>query len=262
MSQRVLNVENQGNESIRVRAYVNDFFIDADNNFIFSEPGHESYSCAKWLHLDETEFDLAPGESKKVEVIISVPAEVEPGGHYAALFFETISPPAEGGGYVSIISRIPSLFYLTIPGITDADVIADADIVSLLLPGWVGKGPVEAGVVVRNKGNVHLTIAVKAYFNHFRGGESELDLGQMVILPYSDKTLKGSWQDVPLFGRVRVSVVIGYFDQKGELVNKTQTEDFWVIPWKLIAIIVIAIGLLILLIRLMRKRYRFRMERR
>jgi hypothetical protein len=61
---------------------------------------------------------------------------------------------------------------------------------------------------------------------------------------------------------VKASVVIGYFDQQGELVNKAKTADFWVIPWKVIVIIGVALGLFILLVWLLRKRYRLRIERK
>jgi len=262
-AEEVIRVENQGDRVARIRIYAMDFSIDKESDFAFYEPGHQSYSCARWLTLDEAEFDLSPGESKRVEVTISVPDEVEPGGHYAALFVETAPVEAPPGVSVTVAGRIPSLFYLTIPGITEADVFSDAEIVSLLLPGWVEKGPVETGVVVRNTGNVHLTIAAKAYFSGFRGEEiGELDLGQMVVLPHSERVMKGSWEKTPLFSRVKASVVIGYFDQQGELVNKAKTADFWVIPWKMLLVIVVALGLLTLLVWRLRKRYRLRIERK
>jgi P pilus assembly chaperone PapD len=262
-TESAINVQNQGSETIRVRAYVMDFSIHKDGNYAFSEPGHESYSAAKWLSLNETEFDLAPGESNEIDVTIAVPAAVEPGGHYAALFVETVPVAASEGVSVLIASRIPSLFYLTIPGVTEADIVANADIASLILPGLVESGPVETSVVIRNTGNVHLTVAARAYFSDIHGAEiDELDLGQIVILPQSEQTMKGSWEDVPFLGKARVSVVVGYFNQQGELVNKTRTADFWIIPWKLGVIIVASIIFFIFMIRLAVKRYRLRIERR
>lgn len=262
-AEEVISIENQGDNLARIRAYAMDFSIDEESNFAFYEPGHESYSCARWLTLDEAEFDLNPGATKEVKVTVAVPDEVEPGGHYAALFFETALLEAPPGVSVTITGRIPSLFYLTIPGITEADVFSYAEIVSLILPGWLEKGPVEAGVVVRNTGNVHLTIAAKAYFSGFRGEKiGELDLGQVVVLPHSERIMKGSWEKPPLFSKVKASVVIGYFDQQGELVNKSKTADFWVIPWKLLVIIVVALALLILLVWWLRKRYRLKIEQK
>lgn len=237
-----------------------DFSVDKDGNFIFSEPGHESYSASKWVGVNSTDFELAAGESQEVEVIIAAPADIEPGGHYAALFFETVPSVNEEG--VSISTRIPSLFYITVPGVTEADIIANAEIVSLILPGVVEKGPVDVGVVVRSSGNVHLTIAAKAYFSDLFGKKSELDMGQVTILPDGEGTLTGSWQEAPFMGRVKANFVIGYFDQHEELVNKSQRGEFWVIPWKHVAAIVAVIGSLVLLMVLVHRRYRFRFERR
>lgn len=261
--ERIVNVENESGELARLRVYAMDFSIDKENNFTFTEPGHESYSCASWLNLEEADFDLESGESRKVKVIVSVPREVEPGGHYAALFFETIPAEAEAGVSVAISSRIASLFYLTIPGVTEADILAEAEIVSLILPGWVEKGPVEVGVLVRNTGNVHLDIAAEARFSGFRGREiGELDLGQTVVLPHSERIMKGKWEKPPLFDKVTANIVIGYFDQHGELVNKSETGSFWVIPWKIITAVAASFIFLVLLIWRLRKRYRLRVERK
>jgi urease beta subunit len=257
---KTINVYNQGSEPIRVSAYAMDFSIGRDGDFNFYEPGHESYSASKWLNIEKADFELVPGESKEVEVVVSAPATVEPGGHYAALFFEAV--PSGNQSAVSVSMRIPTLFYITIPGITGADVIANADILSLQLPGIAEKGPVEMGVVVRNSGNVHLTVAARAYFSALWGNNSELDLGQVIILPNSDGVIKGNWQQAPFFGKVKTSFVIGYLDQNGKLVNKTQTGEFWVVPWSLIGIIVGVMGLVVPAIVVVSRRYRLRVERK
>ena len=257
---KIIHVQNQGSESIAIRAYVMDFSIDREGNFVFSEPGHESYSASRWLSVAETDFELVPGESQEVEVRLSAPSEVEPGGHYAALFFEAI--PSANQGAVSISTRIPTLFYITVPGITEAEVIANADIASLVLPGFAGKGPVEAGVVVHNTGNVHLTVAARVHFSASLGGDSELDLGQAVILPNSEGVIKSNWQQAPFLGKVTANVVIGYLDEQGELVNKSRTGEFWVVPWSMIGIIVGVLGLVVPAIVIISKRYRLRVERK
>jgi len=257
---KTINVYNQGSEPIRVSAYAMDFSIGRDGDFNFYEPGHESYSASKWLNIEKADFELVPGESKEVAVVVSAPATVEPGGHYAALFFDAV--PSGNQSAVSVSMRIPTLFYITIPGITGADVIANVDILSLQLPGIAERGPVEMGVVVWNSGNVHLTVAARAHFAASLGNASELDLGQVIVLPNSEALMKGTLQEIPFFGKVRASVVIGYLDQNGELVNKSQTAEFWVVPWSLIGIILVVMGLVVPAIVVMSKRYRLRVERR
>ncbi len=257
---KTIHVQNQGSEPMRVVSYARDFSIDRKGNFIFSEPGHESYSAARWLGLEEADFELPPGEGKEVAISVSAPVEVEPGGHYAALFFEAV--PSGNQSAVQVSMRIPSLFYITIPGVTEADVIANADIVSLQLPGVAGRRPVGVGVVVRNSGNVHLTVAARAHSSCSWGNASELDLGQAVVLPNSETLLKGTLQKTSLLGKVRASVVIGYLGQNGELVNKSQTVEFWVIPWNAAGIILFVMGVVVPAIVIIRKRYRLRLERK
>ena len=257
---KTINIQNLGSEPIMLQAYVMDFSKNRNGDFVFSEPGHESYSASRWLSVNSFDLELAPAQSQEVKVTVSVPAQVEPGGHYAALFFETIPPSSEGS--VSISTRIPTLFYITVPGVTEAEVFSNAEIASLLLPGIAGGGSLEAGVVVHNSGNVHLTVAAKAYFDGYWGGSSELDLGQTIILPNSDGVLKEKWRESPLFGRVRASVVIGYLDQKGELVNKSQTAEFWVVPWSIVGIILFVMGVVVPAIVIISKRFRLRVERK
>ncbi len=236
-----VNVHNEGDMPATVCVYIMDFCIDRDGRFVFTEPGHESYSASEWLSVGNTDLKLGPGESREVEVVVAVPTNPEPGGHYAAIFFETGPSTNEDG--VPISTRIPSLFYITVPGVTDADVRADAEIVSLVLPGLVEQAPVQAGVVVKNTGNVHLTVAATAYFKGLSGRNSSLDLEQMTLLPDGEGTLTGNWRELPYIGRVRASIVIGYFDEQGEVVNKSQSGDFLVIPWKQLTAIAIAVGL-------------------
>ena len=117
-------------------------------------------------------------------------------------------------------------------------------------------------VVVRNSGNVHLTVTARAHFAASWGNASELDLGQVVVLPNSEAVMKGTLQESPFFGRVRASVVIGYLDQQGQLVNKTQIKEFWVVPWSFIGIILLVMGVVVPAVVIISRRYRLRLERK
>lgn len=256
----LVTVRNGGEETMSVSAYVMDFDVDGDGNYVFSAPGDDSFSASRWLSINSTVLELEPGASRQVEAVVAPPSFVEPGGHYAALFFETAASSTDQG--VSVSARIPALFYITVPGVSDADVVADAEIRSLLLPRAVAGGPVDVGVTVRNGGNVHLDVAAKAYFIDLLGRRSTLDLGQILVLPGSEAEFRGTWRGTPFLGRVGTAVVIGYFDEVGGLVNRVERGEFWVIPW----VPLTAGGVLLLsvaaLVVALRKRYRLRLERR
>lgn len=259
-AQTAIYVENQGGQPLTLRAYAMDFSVASDNSYTFSEPGHETYSASRWLSLGTPEFELAGGERAEVVVALQVPGDAEPGGHYAALFIESVPSPSEAG--VSISTRIPCLFYVAISDADGVAVSVDCTIASCILPGVVESGPVETGVVLRNSGNVHLTVAGKAYFTDTWGKNSELDLGQAVILPNGERSLTGSWEEAPFLGRVRANVVVGYFDAHNGLVNKSSGGEFWIIPWKVLSDVAAGIAILVAAFLLLRKGYRFRIERK
>ena len=234
----LINAANTGDARVTVRVYPMDFRIGKGGAFSFSEPGDESYSCATWLNIDPAEFELLPGETRGVEVAVSVPPEVEPGGHYGALLFETMPGQREMGSPVTSTTRIASLFYVTIPGVTDADVFTGVEIVSVPVPRWVRGAPVELGVVVHNTGNVHLVAAGKAYLTGFWGRKiGEVGLGETVVLPQSERAMRGTWEGTLFLERVKAKVVVGYFDERGELVNEAAMMSFWVVSWQAVGVL-------------------------
>ena len=263
-AERAITLENPSHESVTVNVYGMDFSVGRDECFTFSEPCDESYSCSSWLTVDEAFFELGAGETRAVKVTVAVPDGVEPGGHHAALLFEACLLDAETDSSVNISSRIASLFYVTIPGVSEADITTDAEIVSLILPAWVEGSSAELGVVVRNTGNVHLNIAGKMYLTGFRGNSiAEVDLGQTIVLPGTERTLKGDCGGLPLFDKVTTKVVVGYFDAGGEVVNRSAQGGFWVTPHRgLMAAVALPVGIILLVTFRLRRRYRLKIERK
>jgi hypothetical protein len=257
---RVVNLENAGDEPVCLNVYAMDFTVGQDGAYLFSEPGHQTYSCTQWISIDQSDLSLAPGETRSVELTVIVPDRVEPGGHYAAVFFEQSGDTGEGTSVV-VGARMACLVYVTVPGVTDADITTAVEILHLTVPGWIKGGPVRAGAVVRNSGNVHLTVAAKAYVADLRGTHiGDVDLGQVIILPGGERLFEGTWDDLPLFGRFRATVVIGYHDEHGRLVNKEASADFQVVPWKVIMAVGLPLCILGLAILIVARRFRFRLK--
>jgi len=230
----IVSVENAGDETVHLIVYALDYAVDASGSYVFSQPTHSTYSCSAWVETDFHSFDLAPGKTQAVTVTVRVPSHVEPGGHYSALLFEQTSDIGSGTA-ISVGARLACLLYATVPGVTDAEIVANAEIAQLVLPGWTDGGPIGVSALVRNSGNVHLTVAARAYFTDLRGSHiGEIDLGQVVVLPGGERLLGSIWNDLPIFGRVTARVVIGYRDAEGALVNKEASANFQIVPWKVI----------------------------
>jgi len=85
-------VRNRGEETISLKVYVGDFWIEPDGREAFLDPGTVSRSCSKWLAVSPEEFELAPDESKAVRFEINVPPE-KLGSYWGMIFVEQTNKP-------------------------------------------------------------------------------------------------------------------------------------------------------------------------
>jgi len=258
-----LTVQNLNGEPLLLRLYTMDFDVDSQGGYSFLEPGHESYSCARWLGLAETEFELGPGEKREVGVEISVPEVVECGDHYGAVLCEACSVDGEEVGGVGVTARVASVFYITVPGMGPGSVVACAEISQLRLPGWVENGPVDVAVVLSNTGDVHVDVAAEIAFQDFRGRVfSTVDLGQTTILPGNERVLQTTLETTPFVGSVTARAVIGYYDHERELVNKERSVRFIVVPVKIAVGAFVGILIVTWLLLRLKKKYHVSIQRR
>lgn len=75
----------------------------------------EREGLATWISVQE-KVVLEPGERINVPYVIQVPAGVDPGGYFAAIFWGTSPPYAEGGGQVAIGGKLGMLILLNVTG--------------------------------------------------------------------------------------------------------------------------------------------------
>ena len=75
--------------------------------------------------------------------------------------------------------------------------------------------------------------------------------------------MEGNWEKTPFLDRVKANIMIGYFDEHGELVNQSKTRTLWATPsGEVIAAIIVPLALLAFLIWLLVRRYRLKVERK
>ena len=164
-----LKLSSESGAKVRIRAEVDDFFIDETDTPQFERdiPHEAAYSCKTWLSLNPMEIELEKGGSLLVRYTIRVPADATEGSYNCAAGFTTLRPAgetaAEGMG-MHMAVRIVSAFYITIgspaimgrlkeikleaipppePGSLEAAAAKDAK------DGW------QAVVVLENQGKMH-----------------------------------------------------------------------------------------------------------
>jgi hypothetical protein len=114
-----LKLSSESGSKTRIRAEVDDFFIDPSDTPQFERdiPQEAANSCKKWLSLNPMEIELEKGGFLLVRYTFRVPADVAEGSYNCAAGFTTLRPAnetADQGMGMHMAVRIVSAFYITI----------------------------------------------------------------------------------------------------------------------------------------------------
>lgn len=250
--QTQIRIRNVTKETLVVKAQYEDFVASGEDGQpkILLNPDEKSpYSIKDWLSAPAS-TTLAPEERKTMDVTIKVPKDAGPGGHYGVVRF-TGTPPELADTGVSLSASVGTLVLVNVSGnVTQSAKIAE------LFTSQNGKkrnlfeyGPVGITTRVQNTGNIHFqpkgTVQVTNMFgkNVYVG---QLNSDNRNVLPGSIRKFEQTMDKKMLFGRytVRADVVYGSDNQ-----ITSQSISFWVIPYKLIAIILLALVLIVVIFR-------------
>jgi hypothetical protein len=221
---------------------------------LLDETGATRYSLKYWVS-GVPDLDLAPQELKTATVKITVPRNAEPGGHFGVVRFTAVPPNLQGTG-VALSASVGTLILLRVSGaITDKLSLAEFSATQSGKPhGFFEHGPVGFLVRVKNDGSVHEkaqgSVTVANMFGHKVGVVAVNPKGGNV-LPDSVRRFEQTLDKKQLFGRYTATLALTYSGHKtvgGKLA-------FWVIPWKLILLVVIGLAVAFFLLRLGLRRY-------
>src|SRR4030042_608913 len=89
-----INVDSyDSKDSMVVDVYTQDIMYLPDGSNDFLPPGTTPWSCADWIKLNPTGFELKPNNERVVKFEVKVPPDAK-GGKYAGIFFG-VSPPRD-----------------------------------------------------------------------------------------------------------------------------------------------------------------------
>jgi len=214
------------------------------------------FGLASWVSFPSVSATLQPNEEYFVEVVITAPANAEPGGHYAAAFFSTLPP--EETGQIGLGENTGALFLVTVPG----DITKDMRLLEFGANGkWFNRLPVEFFTRVENRSNVHFKPRGTINIRGMAGGEIKVNPVGGYVLPSSIRRLDTTWvkdaeatapggffqelkNEWKNFGLGYYKAELNYIYDNDEA-PITATLGFWVIPWH---ILLVALAILIALI--------------
>ena len=259
--QTSVRVRNGSSEAMTVKSLAQDFIVDlgGDTPVPVEDAVSNRWSLASWVLLTPSVQEVQPGEIAIVNVIIDVPADALPGGHYAMITHQPVtgSDTLQGKNSgqtpaATLQQRVGTLLYVTVEG----PINESAFIRELNFPKFSEYGPVPFSFTVDNQSDIHIRpqIGIEIY-NLFGKKIDTIDLPTKNIFPFIARDFKGNWDRIWGFGPYTAKVVMSY-GSTGQMTIVVST--FWLLPITiLLAAVIILISLLAIVI-LVRRHLQYR----
>jgi hypothetical protein len=205
------------------------------------------YSAAAWIGVTPETFTLKPGDKQTINYYIQVPPTARPGGHYAAIVYTPVVDKAVNGSGSTVNSEIGSLFYITINGPIHEQVL----ISKFLANPFQEYGPVDVLTQLRNLGDLHTapkgTVTVTGlFFNQTQ------NLATHNIFPEAARDFSNTFGQALMVGRYKATLMASYGTNSN--LPLIATVYFWVFPWRITVVIILAVVALVLAGLYLRKR--------
>lgn len=232
--------------------------IDASRSVILLGDETGPYPFRAMVHPEINSFTLQSQEEIRLPVTIVIPEDVEPGGHYGSVLFESKSA-GEGDTGSRTVSRLGALFFVRVEG----DVKEEGMLEQFRVkdgPAFFSGDPLMFEFIYRNTGSVHVNPYGMITVNNMIGASvAELEVLPYFAMPESLRARELVWEHGPLFGFYSATLKQnrGYDD----LID-TKTVYFFVLPWKAIAIALGGIILLVLIGKWLTTTFEFKKKTR
>lgn len=249
---------NYTTKPVKVNVYPSDGFTTENGGFDVRPAAEKSTDLGSWTNLRPRVVTI-PARSKSpasppaqviVPFTLKVPKGAGPGDHAGGIVASTSSKPIQGNvSGVVVDRRVGTRIYLRVPGdlqprleIKDLSATYDQTI------NPVGTGEVRVTYRIANTGNVALSAAQRVRIEGLLGSQVDstpID-DAVQILPGSDVVVSaevsGVWPTFRGKAVVDLDPYSGTEDAKEPFPTVTASTGFWMIPWTLLATILLIIA--------------------
>jgi hypothetical protein len=255
-----VTLSNYTDRPISFSLYPADAFNSANaGDFTIRAPEEPREGVARWVSLAVEAYTAQPGERVTIPFEVRVPTNASPGDHIGAIAAKTVNPETtsrSAGVAVEIMRAIGARLYLRVagalqPGLRVDDVVVDVD-----APLWPPLGDRRATVryQVSNPGNIRVSarasVRVTGPFGRTLFERRDIDIAE--LLPGNSVTLTEEIDDLPFLGPIEVDIGV-----EGPDAGADESATAWIIPWLLVALVlVVLVGLLAWWLRRRRRRRR------
>jgi len=204
-----------------------------------------TYSLADWITVTPQNVVMDAKTSQDFSMVINVPENAEPGGHFGSVVFKTV-PPKNEDGAATVSQEIAPIILVSVAG----DVIEAAEIASFksIKSIWSNERPIQFETRIQNNGTVHFkptgTVTIK---NMFGNEVTTINLEEKNVLPESIRRIVTDWDPGFSIGRYSADLTVVYGEDKQII---TSTATFIVFPYQtVVPIAILVVGLLYVSIR-------------
>lgn len=248
-----------------VTGQANDFVAAGEDGtpkiLLGNSAANDPYSMKSWIE-PPVSLDLIPKEIKTMAITVRVPANASPGGHYGVIRF-TATPPSLKGTGVSLSTSLGALMLLTVTGkITHSLSVQEFSVNHAGKTGSLFQsGPLNFVERIKNNGNVHEepTGLVRVYDMFGRElAAVGVNAPPKNVLPASIRKFSEALNESVignkrLFGHYRAVMMVTYGPNDKQTLSAVLR--FWVIPYRLIAIVIILLVIAFFIFRFLIRRY-------
>lgn len=265
-----ITVTNVTSQTVTARVDIRDFVAsDAEDGtpvVVINEDQQPETTIQGYVEPIEP-FTLEPNETRNLRATINIPANATPGSHYGAILFTAQNPDTDED--VALSASVGPIVLIEVAGelstdlqLVEATAAKDADNNpnTPAEPGsFFTSGPLSSVLRLQNNGNTFLqptgTIQIKNVFgsvvDSYEVNSPDNDSTERsYVLPDQIRRFENKLDDKLYFGRYTIEGTVSYIGGSGDLIQVS--ESFWVIPYWLIAVVVIIVTLIFFAPRLIR----------
>lgn len=264
--QTSIKVRNTSDTTLTIISEPQDFII-ADNGrtpIPITSDTSNRWSLASWMVLVPGKMELKPGEIEKIQVVIEVPEDALPGGHYAMITHRPTNEPLEDlqamqvdttmSSVAAVTNRVGTLFYLTVEG----SINEEAYVRNLKFDKFQEFGPVPYSFEINNQSDIHIKPRIRIDIYNLIGQKVDsLQPETNNVFPLSTRDYAGKWEKIWGFGPYTAKLVMSY-GTSGQvaLVNST----FWVMPIRIILAAIFTLLVILAIVGSIRRHLKHRYE--
>lgn len=260
-----INLRNISSSPLIVTSQINDFSAKDENgipDIDVEETRDSPYSLKPWME-PLAQLELASMEMQKLPVKISIPQDAAPGGYWSVVRF-TVAPPGTTGTGVSLSASLGAYVFLRVSG--NAQESMEITQFFTTEPGrntpstLFEQTPLNFVLRIKNKGTVHeqpvSQVRVKDMFGR-DVATVNMNLERWNVLPGSIRRFaspldEGVLGPTRLFGKYSAEITTSFGTDKKTV---TAVTEFWVIPYRLIILVLVGLVLLVFIIRALLRNY-------